>query len=247
MESYIEPKQPGLFDTSERLEEPHKMGDPLARLDAVIDWSVFEPVMGLIPRADPKGPGGRPGFPPLLMFKVWVIGHLYNLSDAQLEFQITARHSFKRFLGITNADKSPDQKHYGYRNHVKVDSKSKLIVKFKVTDASVHDSQALDALLEEGDPTTYVDSAYTGPACEAAFEGKRVTGKVIDRAYRNKPLTARQRKSNRAKSRIRIWGTQNYAKRRFLEVPPNTGSGRSARMPISGCSPRSTRWGSCSD
>jgi len=40
-------------------------------------------------------------------------------------------------------------------------------------------------LLTKGDPTTYVDSAYTGPACEAAFERKGVTGKVIERAYRN--------------------------------------------------------------
>ena len=295
MASYIEPKQRGLFDTTERLEELHKMGDPLARLDAVIDWSVFEPVMGLIPKADPKGPGGRPGFPPLLMFKVLIIGHLYNLSDAQLEFQITDRLSFKRFLGVTEADKSPDQKtiwafretlvtndlqstafevfhevldkrgllahkgqmidatfvdvprqrnsrednakikdgqtpdgwdekpemarqkdldarwtkkndekHYGYKNHVKVDSKSKLIDDFRVTSASVHDSQVLDDLLAERDPVTYVDSAYTGEACEEVFERKRVKGKVIERAYRNKPLTARQRKRNRAKSRIRV-------------------------------------------
>lgn len=49
-----------------------------------------------------------------------------------------------------------------------------------------------------------MDSAYTGPACEAAFERKGVTGKVIERAYRNRLLTARQRKSNRAKSRVRI-------------------------------------------
>lgn len=73
--------------------------------------------MGLIPRADPKGPGGRPGFPPLLMFKVLVIGHLYNLSDAQPGFQITDRHNSKRFLGMSDADKSPDEKHYGYQNH----------------------------------------------------------------------------------------------------------------------------------
>ena len=131
MASYIEPKQRGLFDMSERLEELHKMGDPLARLDSVIDWSVFEPMMGLIPKAEPKGPGGRPGFAPLLMFKVLVIGHLYNLSDAQLEFQITDRHSFKRFLGIT--------------------------------DASVHDSQALDELLTKGDPTTYVHARGMEP------------------------------------------------------------------------------------
>ena len=38
---------------------------------------------------------------------------------------------------------------YGYKNHAKVDTKSKFINTYTVTDASVHDSQALDALLNE--------------------------------------------------------------------------------------------------
>jgi IS5 family transposase len=295
MAAYVQPKQPGLFDAHDRLEELHKMGDPLRRLDDVIDWSVFEPVLDLIPREEPGAPGGRPGFKPLMMFKVVVIGYLYNLGDAQLEFQITDRHSFKRFLGLTAADKAPDEKtiwafrdklvangllqrafdafhevlekgglfarkgqiidatfvdvprqrnsrednaaikrgevpegweeeqemlrqkdldarwtkkndekHFGYKNHVKVDSKSKLIDDFTVTDASVHDSQALEELLAEGDPTTYVDSAYAGAACEAVFDDKGVAAKVIERAWRNKPLTSKQRKRNRVKSRIRV-------------------------------------------
>jgi IS5 family transposase len=37
--------------------------------------------------------------------------------------------------------KKNDEKHYGYKNHVKVDKTSKLIVTYSVTDASVHDSQ----------------------------------------------------------------------------------------------------------
>ena len=38
---------------------------------------------------------------------------------------------------------------YGYKDHVKADAKSKFIDKYTVTDACVHDSQPLDALLEE--------------------------------------------------------------------------------------------------
>ena len=38
---------------------------------------------------------------------------------------------------------------YGYKNHAKVDTKSKLIDKYAVTDASVHDSQPLNGLLSE--------------------------------------------------------------------------------------------------
>ena len=39
--------------------------------------------------------------------------------------------------------------YYGYKDHVKVDAKSKLITKYEVTDSSVHDSQKLDDLLDE--------------------------------------------------------------------------------------------------
>ena len=110
MSKYIEPNESGLFDKAERLEELHAMGDPLARLDEVVDWTLFEPVFERIPTAEPKGLGGRPAFRPRMMFKAIVIQNLYQLSDQQLEFQTTDRLSFKRFLGLTDADKSPDEK-----------------------------------------------------------------------------------------------------------------------------------------
>ncbi len=81
-----------------------------------------------------------------------------------------------------------------YKNHVKVDSRSKLIEDFTVTAASLHDSNALDELIAEGDPTTYVDSAYTGARCERIFAEKKVPAKPIARAYRNKPLNGNQKK-----------------------------------------------------
>ena len=110
MSKYITPQQSGLFDEAIRLEELHEMGDPLARLDQVIDWRLFEPVLARLPKAVPKGPGGRPPFPCLIMFKAMVIQSLYQLSDEQLQFQMTDRLSFNRFLGCTHADKSPDEK-----------------------------------------------------------------------------------------------------------------------------------------
>ena len=68
----------------------------------------------------------------------------------------------------------------------------------------MHDSNALDELLAEGDPTTYVDSAYTGVRCEAMFSAKKVAAKPIERAYRNKPLNGSQKRNNQARSRIRV-------------------------------------------
>ena len=108
MSKYLQPSEGGLFDKAMRLEELHEMGDPLARLDEVIDWTLFAAVFERLPKAEPKGFGGRPAFAPAMMFKALVIANLYQLSDQQLEFQITDRLSFKRFLGLTDADKSPD-------------------------------------------------------------------------------------------------------------------------------------------
>jgi IS5 family transposase len=44
------------------------------------------------------------------MFEVLVMQSLYSLSDAQMEFQIRDRFSFRRFLGLTPDDTTPDEK-----------------------------------------------------------------------------------------------------------------------------------------
>ncbi len=53
MSKYIEANESSLFDKAERLEELHAMGDPLARLDEVIDWSLFAPVLARLPKEEP--------------------------------------------------------------------------------------------------------------------------------------------------------------------------------------------------
>ena len=305
MSKYLQSNESGLFDKAMRLEELHAMGDPLARLDEVMDWSLLEPVLERIPKAEPKGLGGRPACAPVMMFKALVIQNLDQLGDQQLEFQITDRLSFQRFLGLTDADKSPDEKtfwafratltrnelieplfalfhtaleargmfarkgqmldatfvevarqrnhsalsswpkgsrednatikaggvpeewedqpqkarqkevdarwtkkngarYYGYKNHVKVDSRSRLIEDFTVTAASVHDSNALEALLAEGAPVTSVDSADTGERCEKICAERNVQAQPIERPYRNKPLNGSQQRNNRARSKIRV-------------------------------------------
>ncbi|MDD3861253.1 MAG: IS5 family transposase, partial [Bacteroidales bacterium] len=94
---------------------------------------------------------------------------------------------------------------YGYKDHAKVDSKSKLIKKYTVTDASVHDSQALDDLLDEKDKNQdlYADSAYTGDNQEETIAKYDMKNKVHEKGYRNKPLTDEQKKNNTEKSKTR--------------------------------------------
>ena len=94
---------------------------------------------------------------------------------------------------------------YGYKNHAKVDTKSKFINTYTVTDASVHDSQALDDLLTEKDKAQdlHADSAYTGEEQEKVIEKYGMNNKVHQRKYRNTPLTNKQKASNTNKSKIR--------------------------------------------
>ena len=94
---------------------------------------------------------------------------------------------------------------YGYKNHIKSDTKTKLIEEFEVTDASVHDSQATEKLLTEKDKgqPLYADSAYTGEEQEKVYKKKKVINKVNEKGYRNKPLTEEQKANNKEKSRTR--------------------------------------------
>jgi IS5 family transposase len=102
--------------------------------------------------------------------------------------------------------KKNNETFYGYKNHVKVDTKSKLIDKYEVTPANVHDSQELENLLEEKDEgqTLHADSAYTGEDHENAIENVKMKNRVIEKGYKNKPLTDEQKATNKAKSKIRV-------------------------------------------
>jgi IS5 family transposase len=98
-----------------------------------------------------------------------------------------------------------DVNYYGYKNHVKQDAVSKLVVDYMITDASVHDSNATDILLNDGDAgeVFYADSAYSGAPQEKIIENKNMINKVCEKGARNRPLTEAQKASNKEKSRIR--------------------------------------------
>jgi len=101
--------------------------------------------------------------------------------------------------------KKNNETFYGYKNHAKVDAKSKFIDKYKVTDASVHDSQPLADLLTEEDKgqELYADSAYTGDDQEKIVSRYQMNNKIHEKGYRNKPLTDEQKNQNKEKSKTR--------------------------------------------
>ncbi len=290
-------KQRGFFDENDRLKEISLLGDPLERLNAVIDWESFRPRLTAVFKKEAKGPGGRPPYDYVVMFKILILQRLYGISDAQTEFQIKDRLSFMRFLGFSLCDTIPDEKtiwlyreqlvkadiidtlfyrftyqlekkglitrtgslidasfvdvpkqrnkkeendaikkgdipeewkdeskanmvaqkdtdahwtkkndetHYGYKNHVKADKDSKLIVGYKVTSAEVHDSQILPELVDKKkDKVIYADSAYKGKEIESCL-GKKMENQICEKGYRNKPLTEEQKSMNSKRSSVRV-------------------------------------------
>ena len=102
---------PGFFDEEFKLERISTLGDPLERLNQVVNWEIFsEILLKAMQSKERKGAGGRPAYNAILMFKILILQRLYNLSDDQTEYQINDRLSFMRFLGLGLSDKVPDAK-----------------------------------------------------------------------------------------------------------------------------------------
>lgn len=98
--------------------------------------------------------------------------------------------------------KKGDERYYGYKNHVKTDSESKLITKYMVTDASVHDSKCCLDLLDNEDRVLYADSAYSGKELVDSLKSRCKT-RIQEKGVRGKPLTKRQRYNNRRRAKVR--------------------------------------------
>ena len=97
------------------------------------------------------------------------------------------------------------EKYYGYKDHIKIDSKSKLIDTYVVTSSEVHDSQAIEQLLSETDKEQklYADSAYIGEPIDKILKNYEIIPQITERAFKNKPLTDSQKENNRTKSKTR--------------------------------------------
>jgi IS5 family transposase len=114
--------------------------------------------------------------------------------------------------------KKHDRSFFGYKNHVNADAKYKLIRRYEVTDAAVHDSQKLDGLLNKGNTSAevFADSAYRSTEIEAQLRASGYKSRIHRRGRRNHPLTSAQERANHAKSRIRariehVFGAQQSA------------------------------------
>jgi len=128
---------------------------------------------------------------------------LIKVGAVPLEF---GKNEYKLSQKDTEArwTKKGDEKHYGYKDHVKAAAKTKLIEDYVVTDASVHDSQVTEELTKKGDGELHADSAYRSEEIEEVLKSKEIKSQVHERAYRNNPLTDEQKAENKKKSKIRV-------------------------------------------
>jgi len=101
--------------------------------------------------------------------------------------------------------KKGDDSFFGYKDHVKCDSDSKIITGFSVTDASVHDSQEFVDLVDEKDTNVSADSGYAGEKFieEISEKNPQAIVNVCARAYRNAPLCDSDKVRNREISHTR--------------------------------------------
>ena len=98
--------------------------------------------------------------------------------------------------------KKNGRNYYGYKNHICVDIKHKLIRDYEVTDAAVHDSRVFDQLLDESNSNrdVYADSAYRS---EESVERLRELGfraHLQRKGCRHRKLTEREKKGNRTRA-----------------------------------------------
>ena len=103
------------------------IGDPLQKIEAVVDFSVLaQAVERIAPRPEqPKG--GRPPYPTDVMVRVLVVKRLHGLSDEQSEFQLLDRRSFRRFCGLEHSRNIPDRTTiWNFENRIGVDGVSAL-------------------------------------------------------------------------------------------------------------------------
>jgi len=99
--------------------------------------------------------------------------------------------------------KKNDEKHYGYKDHINADEKTKIITKYTVTSAAPHDSTEIEKLIDSTDKALHADSAYRSKEIEEFLEEKGCASHIHEKGYRGKPLTQEQEENNTTKSKTR--------------------------------------------
>jgi len=91
---------------------------------------------------------------------------------------------------------------YGFKAHINVDEDG-FIKSQALTTGSTHDSNVFEQLLTDTESSVYADSAYKSQKHDELLKTKHIQNQILQRAYRNKPLTEQQKQHNRFASQVR--------------------------------------------
>ena len=126
-----------------------------------------------------------------------------TIVDATL---IAASPSTKNAAGQRDPEmrssKKGNQWHFGMKAHIGVDASSGLVHTAGVTSGSVHDATVMDRLIRADDTAVYGDKGYASGVRKRAAEAAGVLWAVKEKAQPGRPLTARQRASNRRYGKV---------------------------------------------
>jgi IS5 family transposase len=100
--------QQGFWDVEDRQQKLELKKAVLNQLNQLVSWETFCPVLLQIHKKPRKRQAGRKPTDVLLPFKMLVLHKLYNISDDELEYQVSDRQSFMQFLGLGLVDRVPD-------------------------------------------------------------------------------------------------------------------------------------------
>ena len=110
--------------------------------------------------------------------------------------------------------------YYGYKQHIAVDGDG-MIESVHTTTANQHDSKGLIPLLETipkaKKKEIWADKGYKTPDNDKALKDQKIKNRIQDKAYRNRPLTGKQKLRNKliSKERYKVERTFGSIKRWF--------------------------------
>ena len=101
--------------------------------------------------------------------------------------------------------KKMGKNHYGYKNHINIDVKNKLIRDYAVTDAATHDSQVFDELLDDSNTNrdVFADSAYRSKDRLQILSQRGYREHLQRKGCRHQKLTEREKCGNHTRSKTR--------------------------------------------
>ena len=94
---------------------------------------------------------------------------------------------------------------FGYKNHVSIDRRHRLIRRWTATDAAAHDGARLGELIDGENTARYLwaDTSYRSAKNEALLAERRLVSRIHRKKPRGRAMASRTRRANARKSAVR--------------------------------------------